>query len=73
MLLHPSSLLGVPVVWDRLLYCCAIRSCAVWVGGMLCPLSSQVMEFPPHPHVCSGTWLVGSLAVGFRVAWLIVG
>ena len=41
------------------------------VIGMLSPESSQVMQ--PPPPVCVGTWLVGWLAVGFRVAWLVVG
>ena len=45
----------------------------MWVSGMLCPPSSQVMGPPPPPRVCTGTWLVGWLAVGFPVAWLVVG
>ena len=40
------------------------------VSGMLCPPSSQFMH--PPPSVFTGAWLVGWLAVCFRVAWLIV-
>ena len=42
------------------------------VSGLLCPPSSQFMQPPPPPPVCTGAWLVGWLAVGFRVAWLVV-
>ena len=41
------------------------------VSGMLCPPCSQVMQSPPPP-VCTDTWLVGWLAIGFEVAWLVV-
>ena len=73
MLLLPSSLPCVSVAWGCLVYCCSVTSCAVLVSGMLCPVSSEVMQPPPPPAVCTGTWLVGWLAVGFRVSWLVVG
>ena len=86
MLLLPSSLPCVSVVWGCLVYRFSLPTippplpphsprwvmhCAVVrVSGMLCPPSSQVLQ--PPPPVCTGTWPVGWLAVGFRVAWLVV-
>ena len=87
MLLLPSSLPCVSVGWGCLVYMFPLPTIppplpppppswvmhcvAVRVSGMLCPPSSQVLQ-PPPPPVCTGTWLVGWLAVGFRVAWLVV-
>ena len=81
MLLLPSSLPCVSVVWGCLVYrfplptippsSWVMHRAAVRVSGMLCSPSSQVLQ-PPPPPVCTGTWLVGWLAVGFRVAWLVV-
>ena len=84
MLLLLSSLPCVSVAWGCLVFKSPLPTippplphpplswvmhCVVRVSGMLCPPSFQVMDSPP---VCTGTWLVGWLAVGFRVAWLVV-
>ena len=67
MLLLPSSLLSLSLVFvvqlPYLEMCCV----GLWGVRLWCALSpsSQVMDPPPPPGVCSGTWLVGWLAVGF--------
>ena len=65
MVLLPSSLLGVSVVWGCLWYCCSVRSCPVLVSGTLCPPSSRVMQPPPPPSLCA-------LVPGFWVGWLLI-
>ena len=78
MLLLPSSPPCVSVVWGCLVYYCSVKSCAVWVSGMLCPPSSQVMApLPPCVHWYLPCWLVGcwfsGCLVGCWVCWLVVG
>ena len=79
MLLLPSSLPCVSVVWGCLVYRSPLPSippplppslpswvlhCAVRVSSMLCPPSSEVMESPPPPRC--------ALVPGLLVGWLLV-
>ena len=64
MLLLPSSVPCVSVVWGCLVYCCSVTRYADLVIGMLCPPSSQVMQPPPPP--------LRALAPGLLVGWLMV-
>ena len=63
----PPPLPPPPPSW--VMHCATVR-----VSAMLCPPSSQVLQPPPlrvHWYLTL-TWLVGWLAVGFQVAWLVV-
>ena len=71
MLLLPSSLPCVCVVWGCIVYCCSAKSCAVLVSGMLCPPSSQVMQPPPPPCALVPGLLVGWLLVFGLFGWLL--
>ena len=62
---HPSSLAPPPPA--QLGY----ALCRVGQWYALPPLLPG--QCIPHASVCTGTWLVGWLVVGFRVAWLVVG
>ena len=64
MLLLPFSPPCVCVVWGCLELCCVGHSYA------LSPLLPGYGT-PPPPCVCTRTWRVGWLAVGFQVVWLV--
>ena len=86
MLLLPSSLPCVSVVWGWLVYRFPLPTIPPplppppQLGYALCCCAGQWYALSPllpgsatpPPPVCTGTWLVGWLAVGFRVAWLVV-
>ena len=55
-----------------LLVCfCSVGGCAVWVSGVLCPPSSQVMGPPPPLCALVPGLLVGWLLVFWLLGWLL--